>query len=80
MWGVFVGSLIFVIGIAMLSPRGFSPVGLLVAALGMTLALMATARYAVDLLAGFVTVKPSTKQTMYDDMGTEPPSAEPPAV
>jgi len=76
MWGILVGSLIFVYGIAMQSPVGLSPIGLLVAAIGMTIALMATARYAVDLMAAFVSVKPAVKRTIYDEMGTEPPSAE----
>ncbi len=34
---------------------------------------MATARYAVDLMVQFVSIKPSDKKTIYDDMGYEPP-------
>ncbi len=76
MWGIFIGSLVFVTGIAMQSPSAFSPVGLLIAAAGMTLALASTARHAVDLMAAFVSIKPSAKRTTYDDMGTEPAPAE----
>ena len=50
MWGIFLGSLIFVLGLSMLHPvvvagktmmptAGFSPVALLVCAVGMTVAL-----------------------------------------
>jgi hypothetical protein len=70
MWGIFLGSLLFVLGIA------FSPVGLLVSALGMTLALMATARYAVDLLSPSV----PAKKTIYDDMGVDQIAPEQPVA
>ena len=72
MWGIFLGSLLFVLGIAMMLPPGFSPLGLLLAVIGMTLALMSTARYAVDLLS----LPVPAKKTIYDDMGTEPASPE----
>lgn len=80
MWGIFIGALIFVYGLMLLSPNSFLPLGLLIAAIGLTIALMATARYGVDLLAASVSVKPSTKQTIYDEMGTEPASSEQPSA
>ena len=80
MWGIFIGALIFVWGIAMLSQAASSLFGWFVAAIGMTIALMATARYAVDLMAGFVSIKPSVKRTIYDDTRDDLPSAEQPAA
>lgn len=74
MWGIFLGSLIFIYGLAaLLPPRGASIIGWPIAAIGLTIALMATARYAVDLMVQFVSIKPSDKKTIYDDMGYEPP-------
>ncbi len=74
MWGIAIGSLLFVFGLTW-TPH-FSVLGCLIATAGMTLALAATARYAVDLLAP----ANSVKYTIYDDMGTDTASPEQPAA
>ena len=84
--GIFIGALIFVFGLSALHPvlqrgtvvpdGGFSVLAWVVCAAGLTIALTATARYAVELMANFVAVKPSAKRTIYDDMGYELPAKE----
>ena len=86
--GIFIGSLIFVVGLSMLNPivlqkgvlvpiAGFSPLAWIVCASGLTIALTATARYAVELMANFVAVKPSAKRTIYDDIGHDEIASDP---
>jgi len=70
MWGIAIGSLLFVFGLTWI--HSFSLPGCLIATAGMTLALAATARYAVDLLSP----ANSAKRTIYDDMGLDPTSLE----
>lgn len=72
MWGIFIGSLLFVFAIR------FHPAGIdwIVATVGMTLALASTARYTANLLtpASFL------RETVYDKLESEPTSAEHPAA
>ena len=67
MWGIFLGALVFIGGFV------FAPIGYLVSAFGLTLALVATARYAVELLTDAGRVSLTARKTMYDDIGHEPP-------
>ncbi len=72
MWGIFIGSLLFVLAI-LYRPSG---VDWIIATAGLTLALAATARYAADLMTPAAT----PRHTVYDEIHSKPTTIKLPPV